>query len=103
MKRFILGIVFILSCFMGWSQGQGFEWVDRQENIQAGLGQSVRIPIRIKNTSDKAQLFTVRKTYGDLGSNQKGYFCFGDECLDPSQDQFSKRIEPGETLKASIL
>lgn len=77
---------------------QGFEWTERQESYQAGLGQTIRIPISIKNTSDKAQFFIVRKAQGDLGANQKGYFCLGDECLDPSLDQFSKRIEPGEAL-----
>src|SRR5258705_8753493 len=98
MKRFVLCILFILSCLIGSSQGQGFEWSDRQENIQAGLGQSIRVPIRIKNTSDKPQSFTVRKAHADLGASQKAYFCLGDECYDPTVDQVSKRIEAGETL-----
>ena len=98
MKRFVLGLSLLLCCFISKTTGQSLEWVDRQDNIQAGLGQSVRVPIRIKNTSDKTQYFTVRKTNGDLGTNQKGYFCLGDECSDPSVDQFTKRLEPGETL-----
>ncbi len=77
---------------------QSFEWTDRQEVFQAGLGQTIRIPIKIKNTSDKPQFFIVRKAQSDLGSNQKGYFCLGDACLDPGLDQFSKKIEPGETI-----
>ena len=98
MKRSVLTLVFIISCLVGWAQVQGFEWMDRQENIQAGLGQTIRVPIRIKNTSDKPQFFTVRKAHADLGTNQKGYFCLGDECFDPVLDQFSKRVEAGETL-----
>lgn len=77
---------------------QGFEWTDRQESMQAGVGQTLRIPIRIKNTSDKAQFFVIRKAQADLNSNQKGYFCLDDDCLDQGIEQFSKRIEPGETL-----
>jgi hypothetical protein len=96
MKRFFLiSLLFVLS-LTAWSQG--FEWTDRQDNFQAGLGQLVRIPIKIKNTSDRAQFFVVRKAQGDLGSSQKGYFCLGEECFDSGLDQFSKRLEPGETL-----
>ncbi len=78
--------------------GQGFEWTDRQESFQAGYGQTLKVPIRIKNTSDKPQFFIIRKVQGDIGSNQKAYFCLGDECLEPGLDQFSKRLEAGETL-----
>ncbi len=77
---------------------QSLEWTDRQDSYQAGLGQTVRIPIRIKNASDKAQFFIIKKAQGDLGSNQKGFFCLGDECFDPGVDQFSKKIEAGETI-----
>lgn len=98
MKKFVLILLALTAGLQAWAQG--FEWADRQEVYQAGLGQTVRIPIRIKNTSDKPQFFIVRKAQSDLGSNQKGYFCLGDECLDPGLDQFSKRIEPGETLSS---
>ncbi|HRI80361.1 MAG TPA: T9SS type A sorting domain-containing protein [Cyclobacteriaceae bacterium] len=98
MMRIVPGLILILICFVSKSTGQSFEWVDRQENIQAGLGQSIKVPIRIKNTSDKAQFFIIKRTHSDLGINQKGYFCLGDECSDPSVDQYTKRLEPGETL-----
>ncbi len=95
MKWFVI----ILLCLAQVSVlAQSFEWSDRQENYQAGLGQTFRIPIRIKNTSERAQFFIIRKAQGDLGSNQKGYFCLGDECFDPGVDQFTKRLEAGETL-----
>jgi len=94
-QLFLLLAVF----FSGLSAcAQSFEWTDRQDNFQAGFGQSLKIPIKIKNTSDKPQFFVVRKAQGEFGPTQKGYFCLGDECLDPGLDQFSKRIEPGETL-----
>ncbi len=96
MKKFVLVALLFTSVFSVGAQG--FEWTDRQESFQAGLGQIIRLPIRIKNTSDRAQFFIIRKAQGDLGSNQKGYFCLGDDCFDPGLDQFSKRIEPGETL-----
>ncbi|CAN5349320.1 hypothetical protein BH09BAC3_BH09BAC3_08580 [soil metagenome] len=95
MKRFLVLVLVLAWCAS--ASAQSFEWIDRQENFQAGLGQTLRIPIRIKNTSDRAQFFIIRKVQGDLQSNQKAYFCLGEECYDPGVDQFSKRIEPGET------
>lgn len=77
---------------------QEVEWLDRQDNYQAGLNQTVRIPIKLKNLSNRAQVFIIRKAQSDLGSNQKGYFCLGDDCSDPSLELYSKKIEPGETL-----
>ncbi len=96
MKTLVLILVSLASGLQGLAQS--FEWADRQEIYQADLGQTIRIPIRIKNTSEKAQFFIVRKAQSDLGSNQKGYFCLGEACLDPGLDQFSKKIEPGETI-----
>lgn len=97
MARRLIVLFFALTASLT-SLAQAFEWADRQDNLQAGVGQTIRIPIRIRNTSDKPQFYVIRKAQGDLSSNQKGYFCLGDDCLDPGIDQFSKRIEPGETL-----
>lgn len=80
------------------SLAQGIEWVDRQEIFRAGLGQNTRIPIRVKNNSDKPQVVVIRKAVAELNSNQKGYFCLGDECFDPLTEQITRRLEPGETL-----
>ena len=80
--------------------GQRLELVNRGEtSYQAQLGQVLKIPLKIKNTTDKPQFYIVRKVQGDLGGTHKGYFCFGDKCLEPGVDQFSKRIEPGQTIE----
>jgi hypothetical protein len=76
---------------------QSFELLNKQESYQAGLSETLKIPIQIKNNSDKAQYFIIRKAYGDVGATQRGYFCFKDNCLEPGMDA-SKRIGPGETL-----
>ena len=95
MKRLVI-LALVLFSLPGWAQG--IEWIDRQESYQAGLNQTLRVPIKLKNLTDRPQVFVVRKAQSDLGSNQKGYFCLGDDCSDPSIDQFSRKIEPGETL-----
>jgi hypothetical protein len=47
---------------------------DSHDNLQATINQTLRIPLRIKNTSDKAQFYVIRKTKGEMGDTQKGYF-----------------------------
>lgn len=95
MKHWIVVALFLLTGQCAF--GQGMEWIDSQENYQTAIGQNARIPIRIKNTSDRALTLTIRKAAGDLNNNQKGYFCVGDECFDALTDQVTRRLEPGET------
>jgi hypothetical protein len=77
---------------------QSFELSETAEHYQISPNQILRIPLRLKNTSDKAQIYTVRVTKNDLGDTQKGYFCFGNNCLDATVEEFSRRLEPSETL-----
>jgi hypothetical protein len=95
MKTIVL-LLLSLCCCSAWAQS--FEWVDRQENFQTGLTETLRIPIKIKNTTDKVQYYVIRKAAGDLGGTQKGYFCIDKNCFEPAIEEFSKRVEPGETL-----
>lgn len=97
MKRLTIFAIFALCGWQSWAQH--FEVVEASDNYQLSLNQILRIPIRIKNNSDKAQFYVIRKVKGELGDTQKGYFCFNNKCLDEGIEEFSKRIEPGETLQ----
>ena len=90
---------FLISLLSISLSAQNFQIIDRQDQFQAGLNDVVRIPIRIKNTSDKAQFYIIRKEAQDLGNSQKGYFCLDKNCLDPTILEFSKKVEAGETLQ----
>ncbi|GAB1445384.1 MAG: T9SS type A sorting domain-containing protein [Cyclobacteriaceae bacterium] len=79
--------------------GQRLELINRNEtSYQTQLSEVLRIPLQIKNTTDKAQFYIIRKVQGDLGGTQKGYFCLDSKCLEPEMDEFSKKIEPGQTI-----
>jgi hypothetical protein len=95
MKTIVL-LLLSLCCCRAWAQS--FEWVDPQESFHTGLTETLRIPIKIKNTSDKVQYYIIRKAASDLGGTQKGYFCIDKNCFEPSIDEFLKRVEPGETI-----
>ncbi len=79
---------------------QRLELVNRSEtSYKALLSEVVKVPLRIKNTSDKPQFYIIRKVNDELGGTQKGYFCLDDNCLEQGMNEFSKRIEPGQTLE----
>lgn len=96
---FLLTLLWVTSVL---SKAQNFELIDREEAYQTGFSQLVRIPIKIKNVSDHSQFFIIKKTRGDLGESQKGYFCLDNKCLEPSISEFSKKVEPGETINLNF-
>lgn len=96
MKSWVIIVLLLISSLTGLTQN--FDLIDRQENFRTPVGETLQIPLKIKNTSDKPQFYIVLKLQSDLSSNQKAYFCLDKKCLDPSINEFSKKIEPGETI-----
>lgn len=96
-KRFLLALVGLFS--VGFLAGQSFDFQDQRETYFASIGQTVRIPIHVKNTSEKAQIFLIQAHSSDLGSTQKGYFCLDKTCLEPGVSEFSRRLDPGQALE----
>jgi Secretion system C-terminal sorting domain len=97
MKQLVLICFFLFAGWQAWAQH--FEVLDGLDSYQTSFNQLLRIPIRIKNNTDKAQFYIIRKVKGDLGDTQKGYFCYNNQCLDAGIEEFSKKVEPGETLQ----
>jgi len=96
MKRwplFLGSLIIVLT-----AQAQTFELVDRQESYQATFSQLVKVSLKIKNNTDKSQFYVIRKVRSDLSESQKGYFCLDNNCLEPTIVEFSKRVEPEETI-----
>ena len=73
MKRWTVFFVVL----MGASQvfAQSFDLIDRQESYQVAVSETLRIPLKIRNNSDKPQFYIIRKATNDLDGTQKGYFC----------------------------
>src|SRR5260221_6129201 len=80
------------------AHSQNFELIDKQDSYQATVSQLVKIPLKIKNNTDKAQFYIIRKVRSDLSESQKGYFCLDNNCLEPTIVEFSKKVEPEETI-----
>lgn len=94
MKRWT--VILICSLFGQAALAQGIDWIDRKDTYQAVIGQNTRIPIQVRNTSDRQQTVVIRRAAAELNANQKGYFCVGDECFDVTVDQVTRKLEPGE-------
>jgi Secretion system C-terminal sorting domain len=97
MKTWVVVILTLIISLPGLTQN--FDLLDKQDNFQGSIGETLRIPIKIRNNSEKAQFYIIRKFQSDLSSTQKGYFCLDKNCLESGINEFSKRIEPGETLQ----
>jgi Secretion system C-terminal sorting domain len=97
MKRW--GLIIFLSSFSLSGFAQTFELLDKQESFQTSISETLRIPLKIRNNTTKAQFYIIRKLNSDLTSTQKGYFCLEKTCLEPGIEEFSKKVEPGETLQ----
>jgi hypothetical protein len=100
MKSWGLSLFLISFCLSGFAQT--FELLDKQENFQTSISENLRIPIKIRNNTTKAQFYIIRKLSSDLNNTQKGYFCLDKNCLEPGMEEFSKRVEPGETLQTLV-
>lgn len=86
--------------FLGISAlcAQNFEVLPLSESLIGNPGQAIKIPIQIKNQSEKAQFYIIRLAESDLKAGQKGYFCFNGDCLSEESFEVSKKIEGFSTL-----
>ena len=85
----------ISSC--GFSQG--FELTSLLDSYKGLIGETIKAPLRLKNTSEKPITLIIRKVNSQIGSTQKNYFCLDNSCLDQKiVDDYVLKIEPGQVL-----
>jgi len=77
--------------------GQGFEIAPLQESYKGVIGETIKVPLRFKNTSEKPVTLVIRKVDEQLGSTQKKYFCIDNNCLDSKVEDYVVKVEPGQT------
>jgi hypothetical protein len=96
MVKTLLSATLILVSF--WLYGQGFEIVPIQESYRGTIGETIKVPLRFKNTSEKSITLIIRKISEQIGSTQKKYFCIDNNCLDSKVDDYILKVEPGQTV-----
>jgi len=81
-----------------WSHAQTYELVDGPHTYSANISQTIRIPLKIRNTGDKSQVFVIRLAEEDLRATQKGYFCIDGDCMESGITEVSRKIDAGNHL-----
>jgi hypothetical protein len=94
MKGLLLAIMTLMS---SWALCQGFEIAPLQESYKGVIGETIKVPLRFKNTSEKPVILVIRKVDEQLGSTQKKYFCVDNNCLDSKVEDYVVKVEPGQT------
>lgn len=93
-----LSVVLVLLSSIAFSQG--FELSGIQDTYKGIIGENIRVPLRFKNTSDKAITLIIRKVNAQIGSTQKNYFCLDANCYDQRVEDYIIKIDAGQTLNS---
>lgn len=90
----------LVSIFLGSTSvfSQGFEVSSLQELYKGTIGETIKAPIRFKNTSDKPITLILRKVSAQIGSTQKNFFCIDNNCLDQKVEDYILKVDAGQTL-----
>lgn len=95
--RRILWLVFF--CFATFElMAQSFEVGEVQEVYKGFIGETVKVPLRFTNTTDRPLTLVIRRVSANLGGTQKNYFCPEKGCLDQHVEDFTIRLEPNQSL-----
>jgi hypothetical protein len=98
MRKLLLLAIFTLFC--RFSFGQSFEIVTLQDTYRGLIGETIKAPIRFRNTSEKAITLIIRKIDGQIGSTQKNFFCLDNNCLEQKIEDYIIKVEPGQTMSS---
>lgn len=81
-----------------WAPAQTFEVSGLQESYKGTIGETIKAPIRFKNTSDKPVTLIIRKLHEEIGSTQKNFFCLDNNCSDEQIEDFILKVDPGQVI-----
>ena len=71
-------------------------------HVNGRIGEELETVISIRNTGDKPVQVVIKRISQNLGTSQKSWFCWDNECYEPEQTSLplSRKIEPGQTIEA---
>jgi hypothetical protein len=81
-------------------QAQSFEISGVQDIYKALIGETIKAPIRIRNTTDKPISLLVRKVSSQIGGTQRNYLCIDNNCLDQRVEEYLLRLEPDQSISS---
>ena len=97
MKKTLLLVYSLLNASL--LQAQSFEVREVADNHKGFIGDQIKAPLIIKNTTQKTLVLLIRRADTQIGSTQKTLFCQDANCHETSTNEFTVRLEPGQTLE----
>lgn len=85
------------------TRGQGFEVGPVQETYKGIIGETIKAPIRFRNTTDKSITLIIRKVSEQIGATQKNFFCLENNCFDYKTEDYILRVEPGQSISSFYI
>lgn len=79
---------------------QSFEVGPLQDIYKGYIGETVKVPLKFTNHTDRPLTLVVRKVSAALGGTQKNYFCPDGDCLDQEVEDVLVRIEPRQSISS---
>jgi hypothetical protein len=95
-KTLLLACLLLIVSFL---RAQSFEVREVAENHKGFIGDQIKAPLSIKNTTQKTLVLLIRRSHSQLGSTQKAFFCPGGDFQEANADEITIRLEPGQTLE----
>ena len=77
---------------------QGYEITGVQDSYNGTIGETIKAPLRFKNTSDRSITLVIRKISGQIGSTQRNYICIDGNCLDQRVEDYQVKLDAGQSL-----
>jgi hypothetical protein len=96
MRRFLM-LLSVMAPLAAYVQAQSFEVSGIQDNYKAFIGETIKAPVRLRNTSDKPIFLVVRKVSAQIGGTQRHYYCIDNNCLDQRVEEYTFRLDPDQT------
>jgi len=77
---------------------QSFEVTGLLDTYRGQIGETIKAPLRFKNTSDKPITLVIKQVSSQIGGTQKNYFCLDNNCLDQRIQEYTIKLEPDQSI-----
>jgi hypothetical protein len=99
MNRVLLWLVCFI-CASPSVNGQSFEVIGLQDTYRGIIGETIKAPLYFKNNTDKSIILVIRRVTNQIGSTQKSYFCFDNNCLDQAAFDYQIKVDPNQVINS---
>lgn len=96
MKKTLLLALILPLAFL--AKAQSLEVSGVVESYKGHIGDLIKAPVQLKNTSSKSITVFIRKAESQIGSTQKNYLCPEGDCQNAGLEEYVLKIEPGQTI-----